>query len=75
MLRLAEKDLSTMVSEPTQRFDVTVTETLKQIVRVEARSPEEAEQIVAKDWQKKEFVLDAENFTCVEFEAVPVNDE
>ena len=75
MLRLTEKDASSIVSEPILRFDVTVTETLKQVVRVEARSPEEAEQIVAKDWQKKEFVLDAENFTCVEFEAVPVNDE
>ena len=75
MLRLTEKDLPMTKADPTQWFDVTVTETLEQIVRVEAHSPEEAEQLVALDWQKREFVLDAENFACVEFVAVPVEDE
>ena len=74
MLRLTEKDISAIGLNPTQWFDVTVTETLEQIVRVEAHSPEEAEKIVARDWQRQEFVLDAENFTCVEFVAVPVED-
>ena len=72
MLRLTQRDVSAIGLEPTQWFDVTVTETLEQIVRVEAHSPEEAEQLVAKDWVKKEFVLDAENFTRAEFVAVPV---
>ena len=75
MLRLTERDISTIGLDPTQWYDVTVTETLKQIVRVEAHSPEEAEQLVAKDWVNRDFVLDAENFTCAEFVAVPVEDE
>ena len=75
MLRLTERDISAIGLEPTFWFDVTVTETLEQIVRVEAHSPKEAEQLVAKDWAKKEFVLDAESFTCAEFVAVPVEDE
>ena len=75
MLRLTERDISAIGLDPTQLYDVTVTETLKQIVRVEAHSPEEAEQLVARDWVKKEFVLDTENFTCAEFVAVPVEDE
>ena len=77
MLKLTEKDddISVIGLEPTMWFDVAVTETLEQIVRVEARSPEEAEKIVARDWKRREFVLDAENFTCVEFVAVPVEDD
>lgn len=75
MLRLTERNVSAIGLDPTQWFDVTVTETLEQIVRVEARSPEEAEKIVARDWQKGEFILDAENFTCVEFVAAPIEDE
>ena len=74
MLKLTEKDAAIGL-DPTLWFDVTVTETLEQIVRVEARNPEEAEKIVARDWKKGEFVLDAENFTCVEFTAVLVEDE
>ena len=75
MLRLTERGVSAIGLEPTQWFDVTVTESLEQIIRVEARSSEDAEKIVARDWQRQEFVLDAENFTCVEFVAVPVEDE
>ena len=75
MLRLTERDTSAIGLDPTLWFDVTVTETLEQIVRIEARSPEEAEQLIARDWVKREFVLDAESFTCVEFVAVPVKDE
>ena len=74
MLRLTERDISNSGTDSTQWFNVTVTETLEQIVRVEAHSSEEAEQIVAKDWRKQEFVLNAENFTCVEFVAVPVEE-
>ena len=75
MLRLTERDISSIGLEPTQWYDVTVTETLEQIIRVEARSPEEAEQLVAKDWVNREFVLDTENFTCAEFQAAPVEDD
>ena len=74
MLRLTERDVSAIGLEPTQWYDVTVTETLEQVVRVEAHSPEDAEQLVARGWIKREFVLDAENLTCAEFEAVPVEE-
>lgn len=75
MLRLTKRGVSPIGLDPTLWFDVTVTETLKQIVRVEAHSQEEAEKLVARDWQRQEFILDAENFTYVEFVAVPVEDE
>ena len=75
MLRLTERDTSAIGLDLTLWFDVTVTETLEQIVRIEARSPEEAEQFIARDWVKREFFLDAESFTYVEFVAVPVKDE
>ena len=75
MLRLTERDTSAIGLAPTLWFDVTVTETLEQIVRIEAHSPKEAEQLIARDWVKREFVLDTESFTCVEFVAVPVKDE
>ena len=75
MLRITERDISAIGLEPTQWYDVKVTETLEQVVRIEAHSPEEAERLVAKDWVNREFVLDADNFTCAEFQAVPVEDE
>ena len=74
MLRLTERDASAIGLEPTQWYDVTVTETLEQIVRMEAHSSEEAEQLVAKGWAKREFALDEDNFICAEFEAVPVEE-
>ena len=74
MLRLTREDLSNLEPDPIQWYDVTVTETLEQVVRVEAHSPEEAEQIIARDWRRRELVLDAGNFTGVEFVAVPAED-
>ena len=75
MFRMTERDISSIGLAPTRWYDVTVRETLEQIVRVEAHSPEEAEQLVAKDWVNKEFVLDADNFIGAEFVAVPVEAE
>lgn len=66
MLRLTRQDLSNMEEDPTQWFDVTITEILEQVVRVEAHSPEEAEQSIARDWRRREIVLDAGNFIGVE---------
>ena len=57
--------------EAPQKFHVTVTETSQLTVRVEARSPAEAEQIVSTDWRKGEFDLGPECFAGVEFEVVP----
>lgn len=58
-----------------QEFDVTITETLKMTVNVEAASREEAEQMVSDGWRNSEYILDADNFTDVEFEASPVSRE
>lgn len=58
-----------------QWFDVTITETLQLTVRVEARSQQEAEQIVSDDWKKQEFVLGPECFARVEFDVTPVDEQ
>lgn len=52
-----------------KEFDVTITETLKLTVSVEASSKEEAEQIVTDQWCAGEHVLDADDFVDVEFES------
>lgn len=52
-----------------KKFEVTITETLKKKVEVEAETEEEAKQIVTDDWYKGEHILDADNFTEVDFEA------
>ncbi len=52
-----------------KKFEVTITETLKKKVEVEAETQEEAEQIVTDDWYKGDHILDADNFTEVVFEA------
>ena len=50
-----------------KEFDVTITETLEKNVKVEAESREEAEDAVKKAYYNSEYVLDAENFTGVQF--------
>lgn len=52
-----------------KEFDVTITETLKLTVTVEASSKEEAEQMVNDQWHAGDHVLDADNFADVEFES------
>lgn len=52
-----------------KKFEVTITETLKKKVEVEAETQEEAEQIVTDDWYKGEHILDADNFSEVVFDA------
>ena len=51
-----------------KEFDVTITETLKLTVSVEASSKEEAQQMVSDQWHAGDHILDADNF--VEVEAV-----
>lgn len=43
-----------------KEFDVTIVETLKMKVTVEADSLEEAEQLVSDGWYRGEYILDAE---------------
>jgi len=50
-------------------FKVTITETLKLTVEVEAKDPQEAEQIASDNWRNSMYVLGADNFVGVEFEA------
>lgn len=58
-----------------KEFDVTITETLKMKVRVEAENEEEAQQLVNDGWYRGDYILDADNFTGVEFEsAEPVRE-
>lgn len=52
-----------------KEFDVTITETLKLTVSVEASSREEAEQMVNDQWRAGDHILDADNFVEVDFES------
>ena len=88
MYRLTERDLvngtgSTIIEDfnnrdmdsTSQRFQVTITETLKRTVEVEAGDQHEAEQIASADWRLGGYILDESDFTEVAFEAVPVIEE
>jgi hypothetical protein len=57
------------------KYEVTITETLKTKVEVEADSLDDAEQIVTDKWHNSEYVLDAENFAGVEFSAEEAEQE
>lgn len=54
------------------RFKVTITETLKRTVEVEADNQHEAEQMMSDDWYSSKYILVAEDFVDVAFDAVPV---
>lgn len=51
-------------------FKVTITETLKQTVEVEAEDYCSVEQMVSDKWRNSDYVLGTNNFVGVEFEAV-----
>jgi hypothetical protein len=55
------------------KFKVTIIETLKMTVDVETENQEQAEQIVDSKWRRGEYILDADNFMGVEFEAFPAD--
>ena len=58
-----------------KEFDVTIVETLRKKVIVEADSLEEAEQLVNDRWYAGDYILDADDFFGVKFEsAEPVID-
>ena len=52
-----------------REYSVTITETLRKTVTVEAESMAEAEQMVNDAWLNSEYILDADNFVGVEFES------
>lgn len=66
----AFRDFNARAGASPQWFDVTITEELKLVIRLEAGSKQEAERIVADDWMRQEYVLGPEHFAGVEFEAV-----
>jgi hypothetical protein len=59
----------------TKPFKVTITETLKLTVEVEAIDRHEAEQTVSDNWRNSGYVLTADNFADVEFKAVDAEAE
>ena len=52
-----------------REYSVTITETLRKTVTVEAESMAEAEQMVNDAWHNSEYILDADDFQEVEFES------
>lgn len=51
------------------KYDVTITETLQTTVEIEARDRFHAEQLASDNWRNSEYILDAEHFQGVSFEA------
>ena len=68
------EDFNTRDLDTPRKFKVTITETSRLTVEVEADDQQQAEQMVSDGWHRSEYVLDADNFVGVEFEAVPVVD-
>ncbi len=52
-----------------KNYDVTITETLKMTVSIEANSLTEAEQKAEDNWNASQYILDAENFVGASFHA------
>ena len=52
-----------------KQYAVKITETLEKVVYIEAESQMEAETIAEADWNKGEYILDADCFTIATFEA------
>lgn len=52
-----------------KNYKVRIIETLVMTVDVEAHSRDEAEQIASDNWHNSDYILDADNFVGVEFEA------
>lgn len=50
-------------------YDVTITETLKMTVSIEAESLAQAEERVEENWNRSQYILDADNFDRAEFHA------
>jgi len=51
------------------KYDVTITETLQTTVEIEAQDRFHAEQIASDNWRNSEYILDADHFQGVSFEA------
>lgn len=56
-------------SKTMKTYEVTITETLKKTVEVEAASREQAQELVEQKWNASEYILDAKAFVGVDFDA------
>jgi len=56
-------------------YKVTITETLRMEVTVDASSLAEAEGMVESDWNDEKYVLDASHFAHADFRAEPMRRE
>ena len=50
-------------------YDVTITETLQMTVPIEAESLAEAEQTAEDNWNRSQYILDADHFVEADFKA------
>lgn len=50
-------------------YDVTITETLQMTVPIEAESLAEAEQMAEENWNRSQYILDADHFVGADFKA------
>ena len=57
-----------------QKFTVTITETLKMSVTVEATDLQQATKMVSDGWCNNKYILGSENFAGVDFKAVLISD-
>lgn len=67
-----------MSEKSTAKFRVAITETLKRTVEVEADDPCQAAQMVSDGWHRSKYILGADDFAGVEFNAaraVPAEEE
>lgn len=58
-----------------REFEVTITETLQMTVTVTAKDRREAEGMVGAAWRDGDYIIDAEHFKGVNFEATPVKSD
>lgn len=56
-----------------KEYEVTITETLQKTVTIRAEDLAHAEEIAEAEWNKGNYVLDAENFVGASFDAVVRN--
>ncbi len=64
-----QHDLQIYRTAKQKEYNVTITEILRKTVTVEAESREEAEELVSDGWHRADYILDAESFKEVSFEA------
>jgi hypothetical protein len=65
--------ITTKENNAMSKYTVNIIETLQREIEVEAKSREEAEDIVRSEWRREEHVLDADDFCSVTFGAVQTN--